>query len=171
MTDFDTDTDYNDEQITQTKSGGSAIKWVVGCCGCGCGGAIFLTIAIIGLTIVGLSETMISSEPFQYAISLANQSEAVSEKIGSPIEEGWIAVGYIKVGNSNGSLSADIPNTDDDGIADITIPISGSSETKGSLRVVGTKNNGVWNYSIITVTIEDTGEVIDLLPSNTQSGQ
>lgn len=53
----------------------------------------------------------------------------------------------------------------DDGEADINIPIKGPNG-KGKIYVVGTKRNEVWSYSEMEVRIYENNEVINLLDEN-----
>lgn len=69
--------------------------------------------------------------------------------MGEPIEAVGIMQGSINFSNSEGD-------------ADIKIPIKGPYG-KGTIYVVGEKQNDVWTYSEQEVRIDENNEVIDLL--------
>jgi len=121
-------------------------KWVVPVGGCLT--LIVIAIFFIATVFYGVSSVLKNSTPYQEAFEIASTNEQVLDALGAPIEQDGLFKGNINLQN-------------DGGHADIEVPIKGS---KGSaiLHVVGIKENGAWDYSTITVTLDGTGEVIYL---------
>ncbi len=98
------------------------------------------------------------TEFYVQALARARTDPQVVEKIGQPIQAGWLASGSVKTSGSSGD-------------ADIEIPISGP-KGKGTLYVVAKKSAGRWEFE--TLQVEVTGEAgrIDLLrsPDNGSGG-
>lgn len=88
-----------------------------------------------------------SSDAYQTALKRAKQDERVTAALGSPIKDGFVPSGKTKIDGASGE-------------ADIAIPISGP-KGKGTLYAVGTKSAGKWDFSKLTVQVEN-GETIDL---------
>jgi hypothetical protein len=120
-------------------------KWVVplGC---------LLPILLLGSCVAGIAWFAVSairtSEPYRDALERARTNPEVIQRLGSPIEPRWWLTGSFDLSN-------------DDGSADIKIPISGP---KGDafIAVEGTSRNGRWTYTLMTVETA-TGPTIDLL--------
>jgi len=129
-------------------------KWFVptGCC-LGTLLGVILAIAIFGMGIVGLvsgiSKILKNSEPYQTAVARAKASDKVTAVIGTSIEEGF-PMGKVNTNN-------------DEGEADLSIPITGS-KGKATIYVVGTRAGGTWTYSKMTVKVTGTDEEIELSP-------
>ncbi len=115
----------------------------------GCLTIIVLFVIFLGSVIFGVSEIMTESVPYKDAIEKANEDDYVLEILGAPIETNGIMGGSISYENNNGS-------------ADISIPIKGS-KAEAQLYVTGTKQNGVWEYTEMYIIIDETDEQIDLL--------
>jgi hypothetical protein len=129
-------------------------KWFLptGCC-LGTLLGIVLAIAVFGVGIVGLisgvSKILKSSEPYQTAVARAKANEKVTAALGIPMEEGF-PLGKVNTNN-------------DDGDADLSIPLTGP-KGKGTIYVVGTRSQGTWTYSKMSVKITTTDEEVDLSP-------
>ncbi len=89
------------------------------------------------------------SEPAQYALEKASTNPIVLEALGEPIEKDGMASGSINFSNDEGS-------------ADLKIPISGP---KGSavIRVVAEKYDDSWNYEKLYVFLTDLDNKVDLI--------
>ena len=120
-------------------------KWVVplGC---------LLPIVLFGSCVAGIAWVAVTairaSDPYSDALQRARANPEVIQRLGSPIEPRWWLTGSVDLDN-------------DDGAADIKIPISGP---KGDafIAVEGTSTNGRWTYTRMTVE-PATGPPIDLL--------
>lgn len=115
----------------------------------GCLSVIVLIIIVIGAGIFGVSKMFSGSEPYAYGLEQAQSNEQVIELLGTPIETYSIMQGSINYSN-------------DDGEADISIPIKGPNG-KGKIYVVGEKRNDIWTYLELEVRIEENNETINLL--------
>ena len=122
-------------------------KWVVPTGGCLT--LIILFIAFIGTIFFGATKMLSGSEPYQDSVAKAQNNEQVIELLGEPIE-------------TDGFMQGSINYSNDDGDADIRIPIKGPNG-EGTIYVVGEKRNDVWTYSEQEVRIDKNNEVIDLL--------
>jgi hypothetical protein len=96
-----------------------------------------------------ISSFMKNSTPFIEALKTATTNEYVLDALGEPITQEGLVQGELFYENS-------------DGEADLFIPLKGS-KTSGTIRVIANKYDGTWEFSRITLSIESTGEVIDLL--------
>ena len=104
-----------------------------------------LFIALIFTVVMG---SMKSSDAYKDAVARARANPNVVEKLGTPIQEGMFVTGNINVQNDSGN-------------ADLQIPISGP-KGKAVIHAVATKSAGKWEYSRLTVAMEDQPE-LDLL--------
>ena len=112
-----------------------------------CGGLI-----TAGITLVfGM---MKSSEPYKHALSVARTDSTVITMVGTPVEAGMFVSGNINLNNDNGT-------------ADLHIPISGPNGS-GSIHVVATKTAGSWTYSTLTFTDSRTQTDTDLKTGETR---
>jgi hypothetical protein len=120
-------------------------KWVIPVGGCFT--IIILFMALIGAGIFGVSKMFTGSEPYTYALEQVQSNEQVIELLGEPIETNGIMQGSINFSNNEGN-------------ANISIPIKGPNG-EGKIYVVGEKRNDTWTYSELEVRINN--EVINLL--------
>ncbi len=90
-----------------------------------------------------------SSDVAQASVATAQSNRQVAQRLGSPIEEGWLLSGSVNVSNASGD-------------ADLSVPISGP-KGKGTVYVTARKSAGRWHYSVMQVAIDGTDERIDLL--------
>lgn len=125
-----------------------------GCGGCGiavaCG--VMFVIGIFAVVFFSLGHSDAATQSF----ARARDSKAVQARLGTPIEKGTMTSGSINVNGSQGN-------------ANVTIPISGP-KGKGSIHAVAHKENGKWIFTVLTVSIEGSSMVIDLL-QNLQASQ
>lgn len=113
-------------------------------------GAILLLALFIGGIFALIFGAMKSSEPYQYAVTMASADARVTAQLGAPITPGWYANGNINVSGSSGN-------------ADLSIPLNGKLR-HGTVYVIARKSAGVWHYRILQVAIEGEAERINLLP-------
>ena len=98
-----------------------------------------------------------ASDVYQQAVARAGQSAQVREGIGAPLRTGWVVSGRLQVNGRSGS-------------ADFTAPISGP-EGAASIRVIASKNHGIWRFSCLQVKVEGQADSIDLLAAQSPPGQ
>jgi hypothetical protein len=108
---------------------------------CCCGGPL-----LVG---VGVMASIKASEPYKEGVARAQQSKAVQDALGTPIQVSFVVQGNIKVENDTGE-------------ADLTIPLSGP-KASGILHVAGTKAAGKWTYTTMVVDVPAAGARVDLL--------
>ena len=113
-------------------------------------GAILLLALFIGGIFALVFGVMKSSEPYQYAVTMASADARVTAQLGAPVTPGWYANGNINVSGSSGN-------------ADLAIPLNGKLR-HGTLYVTGVKSAGIWHYRILQVAIDGELERINLLP-------
>ncbi len=118
----------------------------------GCLTIILLFIFGIGAAIFGVTKLFTESAPYTYALEQASNDERVIQFLGNSIESDGIMQGNISLSNNNGH-------------ADITIPIKGTKGS-GSVTIIGEKEDGTWTYEKLFVTIKETNEQINLLDKN-----
>jgi hypothetical protein len=115
----------------------------------GCLGLILLVAAFVGGIFLLVESSIKNSRAYTEAITRAQQSPLVLEKIGQPLKAGWFVSGSINVSGSSGN-------------ADFSIPLSGS-KGKGKLYVVAKKSAGLWQFETLQVEVEGESQRIDLL--------
>lgn len=106
------------------------------------GGFIFLIVSIP-------FAAMKSSDAYKTALARAKADPRVVSALGSPIKDGFFAMGKTNVSGTSGQ-------------ADMTVPISGP-KGKGTLYFVASKFAGEWTFSKLMVEIAETRERIDLI--------
>jgi hypothetical protein len=111
-----------------------------------CGGGI----AVLFVAVFG---SLKSSEPYQEALRRAKADPRVQAALGVPIQERFFVSGNISVTVANGTET---------GKEEVYIPISGPQGT-GTIQVVGSKVQGKWTYSKMTMIVSGKDEPIDLL--------
>jgi hypothetical protein len=92
---------------------------------------------------------MRSSDVAKEATARAQSSALLAQRLGTPINEGWLVGGSINVSPGAGD-------------ADLSVPISGP-KGKGTVYVRAQKTAGMWAYSLMQATVEGRSEKIDLL--------
>src|SRR6185437_2204968 len=114
-------------------------------------GAILLLALFIGGIAALVFTGIKSSEPYQYAVTIASADARVTTQLGAPVMPGWYATGNINVSDSSGN-------------ADLAIPLNGTLR-HGTVYVVARKSAGVWHYRMLQVAIDGEAERINLLPT------
>lgn len=108
-----------------------------------------LLFGLIGLGIKGVSSLMGSSEPVRHAVTLAEANPAAVAALGTPMEPGMMMSGTLQTNN-------------DSGHADLTIPLKGP-KGNGRVYIKGDREADRWTYSLIELSIDASGDRIDLL--------
>ncbi|MEM6393926.1 MAG: cytochrome c oxidase assembly factor Coa1 family protein [Planctomycetota bacterium] len=103
---------------------------------------------VITLLVVSVFGMLKGSQPYEDVLVAAQNNPALVAQLGEPIEAGM-------------GISGSINYMNDDGDADLSYDVSGPNGS-ATLRVVGTKTNGVWSYTVMTASVEG-GSTIDLL--------
>jgi len=122
-------------------------KWFIPAVVLGMVGCLAVFIGLIAVFVFG---TMKSSEPYQGALQISKQSEAVQAKLGAPLKEGFFVSGNINISGPSGEAS-------------LEIPISGPKGS-GIIYVEAKRQMGKWYYPRLIVEIKASGERIPLQP-------
>ncbi len=115
----------------------------------GCVTLIILFFLGIGALIFGVTGMLSEATPTQYAIEKASENSIVIESLGSPIEQKGLVSGSINFSNNNGD-------------ADLTIPVRGPNG-KATIRVVAEKVDGEWYYDKLYIILKESKQKINLL--------
>ena len=123
-------------------------KWMlpVGCLGLILGGVALF----VGIFFVAMS-AMKSSDVYQGALKAAQAHPAAQERLGEPIEDGWLVKGSVKFDATGGN-------------ADLEIPVSGPKKS-GTLYVRAINPDGTWMFERLDLVPEGEG-TISLLDRN-----
>ena len=135
------------ETVKQKSWFGRNWPWVIPVGGCLT--VILLFVFGVGAAIFGVSKALKNSTPYAYAIELASDHPEVAAALGENIESDGMFKGDISLKNNNGH-------------ADLKIPIKGE-KGKGTIVLKGDKFDGVWTYETLYIVIKDTQEEINLL--------
>jgi hypothetical protein len=103
-------------------------------------GPLLLLALVVGGLMTFVFGLMKSSEPYHYAVALAEKNPQVLRELGSPIEPGWFTTGNVNVSDSSGE-------------ANMAIPLNGKLR-RGELFVIAKKSDGVWSYQRLEVLVE-----------------
>lgn len=110
---------------------------------------LLLLLGFVGFVVLVLiSGTFRHSDVYKTAMAQAAANAQVRERIGEPIERGWLIFGALHLSGSTGD-------------GNFSIPISGP-RGKGQVRVVAYKA-GVWKFTFLQVYVEGQMGSIDLL--------
>lgn len=99
---------------------------------------------------VAISYIMRQSDAYKMALSEAEHSQCVANAIGRPVAAGWF-------------VSGSIQENDDDGSADLSIPIKGPLGS-ANLSVSAERAAKVWTINELTLTKKD--KKLQLIPSD-----
>jgi len=111
--------------------------------------ALLLAVAFVGGILFLVETSFQRSEFYTQALARARANPQVAEKIGQPLQAGWLASGNLNVSGPSGD-------------ANVSIPVSGP-KGKGTLYVVAKKSAGVWTLVTLQVEVAEEAERIDLL--------
>jgi len=90
-----------------------------------------------------------NSDVTKLALERAQSNAAVVQRLGQPLEPGWIISGNVNMSGSYGH-------------AELEIPVRGN-KGKGTIYVVGTRLWGQWLFSTLEVAFADGAPRVDLL--------
>jgi Cytochrome oxidase complex assembly protein 1 len=124
---------------------------LIGCIGCGAVLSLTAIVAFAALVAGGVFHMLRSTDPYQLGMTQLRHHEQALDALGTPIEEGWIPGGSIRI---NGPF----------GEAHLSIPVSGP-KAKGTLYVEATKRAGEWQFQTLQLKLA-SGRRIDLLGSS-----
>lgn len=116
--------------------------------GCGCGGILLVMILIAGGCVMFVGKTLKSAKPYTDSIVAVQQSAAAKEALGEPIVPGFMPTGNISTKNDTGEV-------------DYSIGVSGPKGS-GTIKVKGSKANGVWTYDVWELQVEGDPNPIPL---------
>ncbi|MGY6587285.1 MAG: cytochrome c oxidase assembly factor Coa1 family protein [Wenzhouxiangella sp.] len=105
--------------------------------------------ALVGAGVFLVFGMVKSSEVYQEALEAAQIHPVVQQRLGQPIEPGWLVMGSISTSGGSGD-------------ADLTIPISGP-DGEAHVYAVATRFAGQWTFQRLDVVFDDSGKRIDLL--------
>ena len=116
-------------------------------------GIVLLFVCAILFFVFGLIR---KSDATKMAVERAQANPIVMQKIGRPLEMGWLISGSVNV-------------TEASGHADLAIPVSGD-KGKGTIYAVADKSAGLWTFTTLQVAFPDNSPRVDLLqPAPEQS--
>ncbi len=138
-----------EEEVKEKNWFGRNWKWAVPSIGCL---SVIIVFILLFTAMVGKVTGMFKdSVPYEVGMENLLKNELVIEKLGEPIEP-------------NGMFQGNINYENDNGTADLKIPVTGP-KGEADLLILAEKTGDVWTYQEMKVTFEDSEEVIDLLPS------
>jgi len=118
----------------------------------GCVWAVVISVVVlicIGSIFAIVFGAIRSSEPFEQAVAEVQSNPQALRALGEPIKVGWFVGGSISVTGASGN-------------ADLTIPVSGSTD-KGTLYVTAYKSDGVWRFTRMELVTKKYPDRINLL--------
>lgn len=116
-------------------------------------GGIGITVVCCGGIVFAIFGSLRSNEVVTMTIDRLAAEPAVIAHTGEPISAGWFVLGSIKWNNDAGSAS-------------LSVPVQGPEGT-AEASVKATRQSGQWHIDTLTVKLEGSGEVIDLVPPPT----
>lgn len=119
-------------------------KWMLPA---GCLGLLLAGVLLIGGIVFVAMSAIKSSEAYQGALNIAQTHPLAVERLGQPIQDGWLVQGNIKFDGNGGN-------------ANFQIPVSGPKNS-GTLHVRAVKPSGAWMYERLDLVVG--GETVSLL--------
>lgn len=120
------------------------LKWVILAAVLAC---LLFFVAVLGAIAFVVVAATRSSDVYQTAMTRAQSHPEVVERLGAPIEPGWLIQGRIEVDNRTGE-------------ADLSIPVHGP-RGEATISVIAGKRGGIWRYEELVVRFDD-GASVDL---------
>lgn len=122
-------------------------KWAIPSFGC-------LTIIVVFVLLFSAMVSKVTdmfkdSVPYSVSMETLQKNELVIEKLGEPIEP-------------NGMFQGNINYENDEGTADLKIPVKGP-KGEASLLVIAEKKGEHWTYQTMNVSFKDSDETINLI--------
>jgi hypothetical protein len=122
-----------------------------GGCGC-CIGCLLIPIVLVTLAGGGAFWAVRQSGVQQEVLERVRSSSTLIERLGEPIDAGWLVEGSINVSPGTGE-------------ADYSVPLTGPAGS-GRVFVSAQRRGGDWHFEELYVVIDGTEERIDLLAEN-----
>ena len=119
-----------------------------------------ILIVVFGLPLVVMGSVfaaMKNSDAAKESVLKAQANALVVQKLGAPIQEGWLVSGSINVSTTSGD-------------ADLAVPISGP-KGQGKIYVTAHKGAGAWDYQVMVAVIEGSNQRINLLSDVTAGAE
>jgi len=116
----------------------------------GCLGLILGLVALAGGVVFVAMSAIKSSEVYQGALKVVQTHPAAVERLGEPIDDGWLVRGNIKIDGGGGN-------------ANFEIPVSGPKGS-GTLYVTAVRPDDAWMYERLDLAAG--GETVSLLDRN-----
>jgi hypothetical protein len=111
---------------------------------------VLIVFFVLPLALVGsIFAAMKNSDVAKESLLRAQKNALVVQKLGTPIEEGWLVSGSINTSTTSGD-------------ADLAVPISGP-KGQGKIYVTAHKSAGAWDYQVMQIAIEGSDQRINLL--------
>jgi hypothetical protein len=111
----------------------------------GCLGLILGVVALVGGIFFVAVSAIKSSDVYQGALRAAQAHPAAVQRLGQPIEAGWLVKGSVRYDAGGGS-------------ANLEIPVSGPKNS-GTLHVRAVNPSGAWMYERLDLAVEGGGTV------------
>jgi hypothetical protein len=116
--------------------------------------AFFIVFFVLPLLVLGSVFAAIrSSDAAKESLLRAQSNPLLVQKLGTPIEGGWLVSGSINTSGTSGD-------------ADLAVPISGP-KAKGKIYLTAHKSAGVWSYSVMEAAIDGSDQRVNLLSAVT----
>jgi hypothetical protein len=134
---------FQQPQPTQQKGClGRNWKWMLPV---GCLGLILGLVLVVGVIFFAAMSAIKSSDVYQGALRAAQAHPAAKQRLGEPIEDGWLVSGNINYTNGSGN-------------ANFNIPVSGPKGS-GTLHVRAVSPSGAWMYEQLDLAVKGGGTV------------
>ncbi|MGA2181746.1 MAG: cytochrome c oxidase assembly factor Coa1 family protein [Bryobacteraceae bacterium] len=115
----------------------------------GCSIALAGVVLFVSLIVVFVFGLLRNSDATKLALERAQSNATVVERLGRPLETGWIISGNINTSGPSGH-------------AEMEIPVHGN-KGKGTIYVVADKTAGLWTFSTLEVAFADGAPRVNLL--------
>ena len=109
--------------------------------------AAFAVIGVVAFVLIVFANL----EPFDTIKQEARTNPQIAERTGTPVKVGWFVSGSVNQHNQSGN-------------ADVSVSVSGPLAS-GTLRMVSTRRNGVWQVRKMLLTLDGTGQAVALTPT------
>lgn len=148
---------FGDPTVVRAENRSAIGKGVLFGCG-GCAVVLVGIAAVFAAIFFGVFAAVGNSDAVKAAIKHASDSSAIQQRLGTPLERSWMTTGNLETANGSSS-------------ADLRISVNGPKGS-GKIHAVGYKRgNEPWTFTVLEVTIDATGQRINLLqpPSSNSS--
>ena len=112
-------------------------------------GFVVLFVAIVLLVFALLKR----SEPAKLALQRASAHPAAIDRMGTPLEVGWVVTGSLRNAGWDG------------GTVRLSLPVRGP-KGRGTITVRGVRVDGRWTYSVLRLVPDDGSAPVDLGTGN-----